>query len=158
LNKIEIIGNAVVLDNLRSAYNVGSIYRTAFSFGFNTIIHVGITPKRDNPSFASASRGVEENIKTIYVPSINDAETILRKCNYSIYALEISANSTKLNEIILNNPFALILGNEAMGVSMSAMEMSDSVIEIETTGSKDSLNVSVAFGIFAYTVFIKNNL
>lgn len=149
----EIKGNAVLLDNIRSAHNAGGIYRTAYSFGFETVIHAGITPKKDNPSFIDASRGVEESMKSVFLPSTDEAINVLREKGYSIYSLEISDEACFLSEFIPKEPFAVIVGNEAMGVSQYALEKSDRIIKIETAGKKDSLNVGVAFGILAYRVF-----
>ncbi|MGE3062782.1 MAG: TrmH family RNA methyltransferase [bacterium] len=149
-------GGIVILDNLRSAHNVGNIYRSAFSYGFSTIIHVGVTPLRDNPNFISSSRGCEEHIKTITYEEITQALEYASSENLLIYSLELHKNAVNLGSMQYEGKFAVILGNEALGVSQSALEKSHKIISIETSGAKDSLNVAVAFGIFAYTMFLKN--
>ncbi len=145
----------IILDNLRSAYNTGSIYRTAYSFDFKTIVHVGTTPNIDNPSFISASRGVEKNINTLRYDSIDKIIEELKELNFRIYALEISDRSQNIESLKLESPYAIVLGNEALGVSQYALSESDKIIEINTI-NKRSLNVSIAFGIFAYSDFIRS--
>ena len=151
---MKFTGNIVVLDNLRSAHNVGSVYRTAYSYGFTNIVHIGITPNNENPSFKSASRGAEKHISTFFYKSMDELIDILKREKYILYSLEISQNAIPLNKIKIQQPFAIVLGNEALGVSKIAMDNCDAIIEIETI-NKRSLNVSIAFGIFAYT--IQNN-
>lgn len=152
----ELKGNAVILDNLRSAHNTGGIYRSAYSFGFSTVIHAGITPKLENPAFIDASRGVEKHMKSIFMPSTDEALNLLKSSGYSIYSLEIEDGADNLESFMPSEPYAIIVGNEALGISQSALERSDKIIRIETAGRKDSLNVGVAFGILAYRLFLKS--
>lgn len=145
----------VILDNLRSAHNVGNIYRSAYSFGFDCIIHVGVTPQPDNPNFLSSSRGSEKYLKRIVFEGMNEAVSYARSKNLAVYSLEMNVRAQRLREASIEGDFAVILGNEALGVSQMALEQSDKIISIETDGRKDSLNVAVAFGIFAYDAFMK---
>ncbi|MDD3804360.1 MAG: TrmH family RNA methyltransferase [bacterium] len=150
LNKI------VILDNLRSAHNVGNIYRSAYSFGFDCVIHVGVTPLTDNPKFLSSSRGCEKHLKTMFFEEISKAIEFALSEKAVVYSLEMNEKSVKLTDFNCFGDYAVVLGNEALGVSEAALEKSDKIISIETTGAKESLNVAVAFGIFAYSMFLKN--
>ncbi len=152
---MNIKGNVVILDNLRSAFNTGSIYRTAAAFDFETIIHTGVTPLSDNPSFKKASRDTHKHINTVNFDSIINAVEHLKQKDYYIYALEINEKSVEMQSIILKNPFAIILGNEANGVCSGILERVDNIIEISTGDKKHSLNVSIAFGIFAHYIYNK---
>ena len=152
---MNIKGNIVILDNLRSGWNTGSIYRTAAAFDFETIIHTGVTPLSDNPSFIKASRDTHKHINTVNFDSIINAVEYLKKKDYCIYALEINERSIEMDTVIFKSPFAVILGNEANGVCDGALKMADNIIEISTGNKKHSLNVSIAFGIFAHFVFEK---
>lgn len=152
---MNIKGNVVILDNLRSAWNTGSIYRTAAAFDFETIIHTGVTPLSNNPSFIKASRDTYKYINTINSDSIINAVEYLKEKDYYIYALEINERSIEMKSTNIKNPFAIILGNEANGVCSRALDIADNIIEIDTGSKKHSLNVSIAFGIFAHFVYKK---
>lgn len=146
-------GNIVILDNLRSAHNTGSIFRTAAAFEFDRVILTGVTPNSSNPGFLKASRNTEHMIESMHMNSIQDAIDYARNMHYHIYSLEINKRSCSLNEAVLERPIAIVLGNEANGVSDYAMEASDTILEISTGKNKHSLNVSTAFAIFAYHIF-----
>lgn len=151
-----MIKNAyVILDNLRSAHNVGNIYRSAYTFGYKGVIHVGVTPEKNNPNFLSSSRGCEKHLEFHRFDEISDAFNFARSRQMRVYSLEISDRSEKLNSMLPEESFAIVLGNEALGVSEYAMSNSDRIITIETPGYKDSLNVAVAFGIFSYALHMK---
>ncbi|MFO8062746.1 MAG: TrmH family RNA methyltransferase [bacterium] len=139
----------VILDNLRSGYNTGSIYRTACSFSFTDVLHVGTTPNTENASFKKASRGCEDYLSSGRFDCMRDALKSLPE-SIHLYALEICSRSIPLSRVKIPRSFAVIVGNEALGVSEHALSASDSVIEIETTGRKHSLNVASSFAIFAY--------
>ena len=148
-----IKGNIVILDNLRSAHNTGSIFRTAAAFDFKRIILTGVTPSSSNPGFLKASRNTEQLIESMHMTSIQDAVDYVRRMDYCLYSLEIDAKSVPLTEAVIETPLAVVLGNEANGVSDYAMEASDSILEISTGNSKHSLNVSTSFAIFAHHIF-----
>lgn len=149
-------GKTVILDNLRSAHNTGSIYRTAYITGFSNVIHVGITPNTGNPRFTEASRGTEEHINTYRCDSIEQAIDMCRQAGMSIIALEKCKDGVEPEFLKAEGDYAVILGNEALGVSEYAMEHSDQIITIKSREDK-SFNVSIAFSIFAY-IASKGNL
>ncbi len=140
---------------MRSAHNTGSIYRTAAAFGFDAIIHSGITPNNRNPLFKKASRGTEHFLRTIYFESILDSITYALELKCKIYGLEINESAEELLKCECNLPFAIILGNEANGISAAALEKCERIFEIRTTGIKHSLNVANSFAIFAHHIFNK---
>lgn len=139
----------VILDNLRSGYNTGSIYRTACSFSFTDIIHVGTTPNTENASFKKASRGCEDYLSSGRFDCMKDVLESLPD-SIPIYALEICSRSIAMSRVKIPPSFAVIVGNEALGISEYGLSAADSVIEIETTGRKHSLNVASSFAIFAF--------
>ncbi|HAV92830.1 TPA: hypothetical protein DCW38_06585 [candidate division WOR-3 bacterium] len=151
-----IVNSYVILDNLRSAHNVGNIYRSAYTFGYKGIIHVGVTPEKNNPNFLSSSRGCEEHLEYCRFSHIIEAIEFSKSLGLKIFSLEIREKAKKLNSALIEESFALILGNEALGVSETAIELSDRIFTIETPGYKDSLNVAVAFGIFSYSTYIRH--
>lgn len=150
-----IVNSYVILDNLRSAHNVGNIYRSAYTFGYKGVIHVGVTPEKNNPNFLSSSRGCEKYLESQRFSHIIEAIDFSKSMGLKIFSLEISEKSEKLNSVAIEESFALILGNEALGVSETAIALSERVFKIETPGYKDSLNVAVAFGIFSYSAYIR---
>lgn len=142
----------VILDNLRSALNVGSIIRTCDAFGIKEVYFSGITPGPDNPKVKKTSLGAEKNIKARVVPSTRKLIVLLKKNGMNIYSLEISKEALDIRGFMPVEPFVLIVGNEVSGVSEDLLALSNKVLKIGMQGTKESLNVSVAFGIAAYTL------
>lgn len=149
----------LVLDNIRSVENVGSLFRTAECLGVKKIILVGTTPTpldrfgRKRKDFAKVALGAENLVPWKFSSSISEEVDKLKKLGYKIISLEqdlraqkLEANSKQLE------PFALILGNEVEGVSKVALDASDEIIEIKMRGEKESLNVSVAGGIALFSL------
>jgi len=134
---------------------VGNIYRSAYAFGYRGVIHVGITPEKNNPNFLSSSRGCENFLDTVRFDHISEALKFSREMKLKIYSLEIGEKADKLNAFNFEDNFVIVIGNEALGVSEFALKNSDKIISIETPGFKDSLNVGVAFGIFSYAMYLK---
>lgn len=143
----------LILENLRSVENTGSIFRTAEGLGVSKIILVGTTPPpidrfgRKRTDFAKVSLGSEEMMEWEYVKEIKPALKELREQNFEIIALEQTGASQNIKEFKAKELFALIVGNEVEGVSKEALEMAHKVLEIEMQGEKESLNVSVSTGI-----------
>lgn len=145
----------LVLDNLRSVENTGSIFRTAEGLGVSKIVLVGTTPApldrfgRKRADFAKVSLGSEDLIEWEYVPAKNFQSTIsnLQNEGFEIIALEQTDKSIDVNKCETKDKFALIVGNEVDGVSPEALAISDKIVEIPMRGKKESLNVSVATGI-----------
>lgn len=145
----------LVLDNLRSVENTGSIFRTAEGLGVAKIILVGTTPApldrfgRKRADFAKVSLGAE-NISWEYKKSVEEALQELKENDFQIIALEQTEKSQSLKNFKPSERFALVVGNEVDGVSKAALQLSDKVIEIPMAGQKESLNVSVSTGIALY--------
>src|SRR3989338_8775059 len=152
----------LILDNIRSVENAGSIFRTAEGFGVSKIILVGITPAprdrfgRKRNDFAKVSLGSEELVSYEVCKSISSKLEELKKEGFKIIALEQHPNSVELNKIDKLNKFALIVGSEVDGVSKEALELADDIAEIPIMGEKESLNVSVATGVALYHLLNHN--
>jgi 23S rRNA (guanosine2251-2'-O)-methyltransferase len=142
----------VMLDNIRSAWNVGSIFRTADGSGIQQLYLCGITPTPDNSKVSRTALGAEQAIKWArYKNGLNFAQD-LKTRGYNLWALEDLPGATPLFQIDLSNqssPIAIILGNEVIGVDPGIIELCDKVISIPMLGKKHSYNVAVAFGIAA---------
>lgn len=145
-----------ICDNIRSLYNIGSIFRTADGAGVDKIYLCGITGRPDNSKakrkISKVALGAEETVRWEYVFQAWRIVEKLKKSGYQIISLEQTKNSAKYANFIPSFPLALIVGNEKSGVKKSLLARSDKVIYIPMSGSKESLNVSVAFGIAAYWI------
>jgi tRNA G18 (ribose-2'-O)-methylase SpoU len=146
--------NAVlILDNIRSVENTGSIFRSAECLGVIKVYLIGTTPApvdrfgRKRPDFAKVALGAEDLVEWEYSEDIFEVIKELKSQDFKILALEQSEDSKKLNNFKSSNTFALIVGNEVDGVTKEVLKKCDSIIEIEMKGEKESLNVSVATGI-----------
>lgn len=145
----EKIPVAIVLDNVRSMYNVGSVFRTADAFRLNQICLCGITSTPPHPEIHKTALGAEDTVEWTYYKDTADAVIALRKQGYLIIAIEQVKNSIMLQDfnIDMNNKYALVLGNEVKGVQQQVVDLCDDCIEIPQYGTKHSLNVSVTAGI-----------
>lgn len=142
-----------VLDNLRSALNVGSIIRTSEGLGIKEIYICGITPDENNTKVLKTSLGAEKNIKFTHFNTTMEAVSHLKENAIEVISLEITDDAWELSEIKPDkDKFALIVGNEVSGVSTEILEASDKKAKILMAGDKESLNVSVAYGIAAFTI------
>lgn len=139
----------IILENIRSMHNVGSVFRTADAFLAEAVILCGYTPVPPHRDIHKTALGATETVNWIYCEDITDAIKDLKTNGYSIYALEQTTNSISLPDIIYNRqtPMAVILGNEVEGVSNVALALCDGCIEIPQQGMKHSLNVSIAASI-----------
>jgi 23S rRNA (guanosine2251-2'-O)-methyltransferase len=143
----------LILDNLRSVENTGSIFRTAEGLGVSKIILVGTTPTpldrfgRKRPDFAKVSLGSEEMVAWAYAKEIKPTLLELKEQGFQILSLEQTEKSQNLREFKAAEQFVLVVGNEVDGVNAEALKMSDAVVEIPMQGQKESLNVSVSTGI-----------
>lgn len=152
----------LILDNIRSVENTGSIFRTAECLGVRKIYLIGTTPApldrfgRARPDFSKVALGAETLIKWEYSKDIIEVIKELKSQNFKIIALEQNENSKDLKDLKdFKAPLmiALVVGNEVEGVSGEALKLCDSIIEIEMKGEKESLNVSVATGIALFELF-----
>lgn len=140
----------MLLDNIRSAYNVGSILRTCDALGIKDVHFCGITPSGDDRQVQKTSLGAEKNIKMLYYGDTYTDIEALRTKGYKIIGLELSKRSIDLSEAPAGIKAVLVVGNEVSGLSEETMTQCDALIQIPMKGIKESLNVSVAFGIAAY--------
>ncbi|MCD4817278.1 MAG: RNA methyltransferase [Candidatus Cloacimonetes bacterium] len=159
INKIDkkskensIIPVVVILDNLRSAFNVGAIFRTSECVGISEIVLCGYTSLPDQKKVQDSAMGTEKIVKWKHFPSTLKAIEHYKSKEYSIYALETTTNAKSIFETKYDKPLALILGNEALGISEDILKICDEIVEIPVFGMKNSLNVGVAFSICAYEV------
>ena len=153
----EKIPVAIVLDNVRSMYNVGSVFRTADAFRLNQICLCGITSTPPHPEIHKTALGAEDTVEWTYFKDTADAVTELRNQGYLIIAIEQVKNSITLEDfnIDMNNRYALVLGNEVKGVQQQVVDLCDDCIEIPQYGTKHSLNVSVTAGIVMHHFALK---
>ena len=147
----------VVLDNVRSLHNVGSVFRTADAFLIEKVYLCGITACPPHAEIHKTALGAENTVEWSYYENICDALTGLKSEGYCILAIEQVENSILLNNFIpeKNQKYAIILGNEVKGVLQEAIDMCDGCIEIPQFGTKHSLNVSVTGGIVIWDFFQK---
>lgn len=149
-----------VLDNLRSVYNVGSIFRTCNAVGIEKIYLCGTTPtpldKKGNKrkDFAKVALGAEDSLLWEYCESTIECIENLKKENYYIISLEQDKNSTNYKDVSIKgkNNVVFVTGNEVDGISHDIVKLSDCVAEIPMLGTKESLNVTIAFGIATYCI------
>lgn len=140
----------VICDNIRSLYNVGSIFRTADALGAKKIWLCGITGTPEQSGMRKVSLGAENSVD--WERKMNAWQVIekLRKDGFEIVSLELTKGSVDVRLFKSKQKIALIVGNEVSGVSQPLLKRSDVVVHIPMKGIKESLNVSVAFGIAAY--------
>jgi tRNA G18 (ribose-2'-O)-methylase SpoU len=144
----------VVLDNLRSALNVGSIIRTCDALGISEIYFCGITPGPDNPKVKKTSLDAENNIEAHVGEQTRDAVLRLKESGKILIALELTEDAKPIYAATGSENTVLVVGNEVSGVSPDVLDIVDSKVMIPMMGIKESLNVSVAFGIAAYQLLL----
>ena len=139
----------VVLENIRSAYNVGSVFRTADAFLLHSVYICGYTARPPHKEIKKTALGAEETVTWQYFNKSSDAIESLRKEGYKIFAVEQALNSHPLQEVKVkkNEKLAVIFGNEVSGVEQGTLELADGCIEIPQLGMKHSLNIATAAGV-----------
>ena len=143
----------VIAHNIRSLYNVGSIFRTADAFGVDKIILTGYTGTPKNPRLAKTALGAEKYVAWEYQKQVKRVLRQLKKQKFNLVALENNVpRTTILNAFKPKFPLALMLGEEVGGIKKDYLKMCDRIIEIPMKGEKESLNVSVAFGVAVYHI------
>jgi tRNA G18 (ribose-2'-O)-methylase SpoU len=142
----------VICDNIRSLENIGSIFRTADALGVAKIYLCGICGTPPNEKIAKTALGAENSVPWEYYKQTGRLIDKLKKDKVNVVALEQSKGSVGLRDFKPTFPMALIVGNEVRGVSKSALKRCNRIVEIEMLGKKESLNVSVAFGIAGYEI------
>ena len=148
----------IVLDNVRSALNVGSVFRTSDAFLIENIILCGITATPPNKEIRKAALGSTDSVNWKYVKNTTDAVQQLIKEGYYVVGVEQADKSTLLDEFKLpKKPIAIIMGNEVNGVDQEVINLCDEVIEIPQFGTKHSLNIAVTTGIVIWDLWGKLN-
>jgi 23S rRNA (guanosine2251-2'-O)-methyltransferase len=148
----------LILPNIRSAINVGAIFRTADAVGINKIYLVGVTPcpndkfGRIQKDIAKSALGAEVWVPWEYVSSLSVLINKLKKEKFKIIALEQDEKSIDYRKIKIENNTAIILGEEVNGIDKKILKKCDQIIEIPMHGKKESLNVSVATGIALFRI------
>ena len=142
-------GVVLVLDNIRSAHNVGSAFRTSDAFKVDRIVLCGICAVPPSAEIHKSALGAEDSVPWEHVDDTLEAVARLRSEGYRIVAVEQTENSVKLGEFlpVPGERYALIFGNEVDGVQQSVVDASDFALEIPQYGTKHSLNVSVSIGV-----------
>lgn len=146
----------VILHNVRSAHNVGSIFRTADAAGVSRIYLTGYTPapldrfRRPQKEIAKTALGAEKSVPWERRASLDSLVASLRESGFRIVALEQSPSSTDYRSAAFPESVAVVFGNEVRGVDARILKKCDAVFEIPMRGTKESLNVAVAAGIFLF--------
>ena len=147
----------IILDNIRSAHNVGSIFRTCDAFLISEIILCGITATPPNKEIRKTALGSTESVDWRYFDNIEEVVLNLKKEGFQIISIEQADKSLKLEnfEPKKDKKYAFIFGNEIKGIDQKIIDISNDVLEIPQFGTKHSINVSVSAGIVIWDVFSK---
>ncbi|MCE5204794.1 MAG: RNA methyltransferase [Porphyromonadaceae bacterium] len=147
----------VVLDNIRSLHNIGSVFRTSDAFRVEEILLCGITATPPNVEIHKTALGAEDAVKWRYFKETLEAVQALKNTGYAVYAIEQAENSISLGPVALEKEkkYAVIFGHEVHGVQQTVVDAADGCIEIPQYGTKHSLNVSVTAGIVIWDFFSK---
>jgi 23S rRNA (guanosine2251-2'-O)-methyltransferase len=140
------------LNNIRSLYNVGSVFRTADGIGIEKLWLCGITGYPPQSGIAKTALGAEENVPWEYRKEILPLLRELKAKGYQIVLLEQIEGSVSHDKFVPKTPVCLVVGNEISGISDDLTSMCDRAVEIDMAGIKNSLNVAVAFGIIGYHI------
>lgn len=149
----------IVLDDIRSLHNIGSVFRTADAFLIEKIYLCGITAVPPNKEIHKTALGATETVSWEYHKEVTDVIATLQKDGVSIFAIEQVENAVYLQnfKIDKSKKYAVVFGNEVFGVSQKAIELCNGTIEIPQLGTKHSLNISVSTGIVVWDLFQKMN-
>lgn len=147
----------IVLDNIRSLHNIGSVFRTSDAFRIECIYLCGITATPPHPEMHKTALGAEFTVDWKYVDNTVEVVDNLKKEGYKVFSIEQAEGSTMLDKWFpqQNEKYAVVLGNEVKGVQQEVIDHSDGCIEIPQYGTKHSLNVSVTAGIVIWDLFKK---
>ncbi|MEG1685018.1 MAG: RNA methyltransferase [Bacteroides sp.] len=145
----------VILDEIRSLHNIGSVFRTADAFRVEKIYLCGITATPPHPEIHKTALGAEYTVDWKHYEHTIDAVEELKAAGYIVYAIEQVEGSIMLNELILDRAkkYAIVMGNEVKGVQQEVVDSCHGSIEIPQYGTKHSLNVSVTTGIVIWEMF-----
>lgn len=155
--KAQKIPIAIVLDNVRSLNNIGSVFRTADAFLAEKIYLCGITATPPHKDIRKTALGATESVDWEYAKNTMEVVEWLKVRNYTVLAIEQAESAKMLNNFKAESykKYALIFGNEVKGVSQDVVNVSDGVLEIPQYGTKHSLNISVSVGIVVWDFWSK---
>jgi len=155
--KKEKVSIIVILDNIRSLNNIGSVFRTSDAFLIEKIYLCGITAKPPHKDIHKTALGATESVDWEHFESTLELIKKLQKENIKIASIEQAENSTMLQnfEVLKNQKYAVVFGNEVKGVQQEVVSASDYCVEIPQYGTKHSLNISVSCGIVLWDLFKK---
>ena len=150
----------LVLDNVRSEMNVGSVFRTADAFLIEKICLCGITPQPPKAEIHKTALGAEDSVAWQYYPTALEPIEQLRADGYTVCSIEQVHGSVSLEQFVVKNDqkLAIVLGNEVKGVSQDVVDASDLCVEIPQHGTKHSLNISCCAAIVMWQVFSNSGL
>jgi tRNA G18 (ribose-2'-O)-methylase SpoU len=149
----------LILDNVRSALNVGSAFRTADAFALHSIALCGISAQPPHREILKTALGAEQSVDWAYFEDTVSAVKFYKNNGFRICAVEQAEGSIMLQDFVWNEkPISIVFGNEVDGVSDDVLQLSDACIEIPQFGTKHSLNISVSMGIVIWELFKKLKL
>jgi tRNA G18 (ribose-2'-O)-methylase SpoU len=142
----------VILDNLRSAFNVGSIFRTSDAARIEEIAACGYTAHPPHLKLEKTALGTDKLIKNSYYPSTIEAVREMKRRGMTIIALETAEEAVNYTEFNFTKPLAIIVGNEALGISPEVLNEVDAAVQIPLYGFKNSLNVASAYAVIVFEI------
>jgi len=156
-HEAEKIPLTVVLDNVRSQHNIGSVFRTGDAFRVEEILLCGITATPPNAEIHKTALGAEDSVQWRYMDETLTAVRLLQESGYVVYAVEQAEKSLSLAQVKLqtHKKYAVVLGHEVHGVQQAVVDACDGCVEIPQFGTKHSLNVSVTAGIVIWDFFLQ---
>ena len=149
----------IVLDNVRSMHNIGSVFRTSDAYVVEKVVLCGITAQPPHPEIHKSALGAEFSVDWEYYADTNEAVAALKTQGYEVWAIELAENSVMLQDFFSRpsyqpaTRYAVVLGNEVKGVQQSVIDQCEGCIELPQFGTKHSLNVSVTAGIVIWEFF-----
>ena len=150
--EVEKLPLIVVLDDVRSMYNIGSVFRTCDAFRVETVFLCGICQTPPSTEIHKTALGAEDSVSWRYFKTALEAVDELKKSGYTVLSVEQVEHSTKLQRFVPQEGvrYAVVMGNEVKGVHQEVVDASDGCLEIPQLGTKHSMNVSVTAGIIIY--------
>jgi tRNA G18 (ribose-2'-O)-methylase SpoU len=152
---MEKMAVTVVLDNVRSAQNVGAFFRTGDAFAVERVMLCGITATPPSRDIHKSSLGAEFTVAWEYYQTTTEAVTMLKEQGYTVLAIEQVEGAVMLDKLDVDptKKYAIVFGNEVMGVDQAVVDLCDGAIEVPQVGTKHSINVSVCGGVVLWKFF-----